>query len=920
MASDDLDRWQSLSPFLDQALDIDDEAERDRWLHALRERDPETAEGLARLLAQHRAVVAGGFLERGVPLPPGGGALAGQVIGAYTLVSPIGEGGMSSVWLAERSDGRFARRAAVKFLSIALAGRGEERFRREGLILARLAHPSVAQLLDAGVTASGQPYLVLEYVEGEHLDVFCDRRRLDVAARLALLLEVLDAVGEAHAHLIVHRDLKPSNVLVGSDGRVKLLDFGIAKLLDEAGPDGSATMLTRDQGSALTLAYAAPEQVLNGPITTATDVYALGVLLYGLLTGQHPAGAARRSQADLLKAITETNPRRPSEAVVRGDADAGTRAANATARGATPDRLHRTLRGDLDTIVGQALKKNPAERYGSVDAFGADLRRYLRHEPIGARPDRVAYRAGKFVRRNRVSVALAAAVIVAAAAGVVGTVLQARTASAQRDFAIRQLARATALNDLNSFVLSDAAPQGGTFTVNDLLDRADRIVEHPSTPPDAGRVDLLVSIGRQYLWQDERASGRRVLTKAYGWAQTIDDPAVRAEAACSLGMAMADTGQLARAEALVNEGLQALPPAPLFDLDRIDCLRQAGDVARSANASQQALDEALEARRLLAAAPFHSGLLDVSTLIDLGESYRLAGRPGDAAGVFEQASAKLAALGRDRTQQAGTLDNNWALALNQDGRVMESERMFRRAIEISRDNRGEEAVSPMLLINYARELDALDRETEAADYAERGYEKARRAGDEVVINQSLLMRAAIYRAQGDLARAEAMLAQVEPRLRRSLPPTHIAFAAIFRERALIAEARHDLPAALDLTNRCLAAIEVSIKAGGSGATDVAFTLVRRSGLERQLGQIDNAAADAQRGLQMMLARMHAGQVSSQLGLAYLNLGRVRLAQQQPAAARTALTSAVHQLEQALGANHADARAARELLDHLKPKA
>jgi serine/threonine-protein kinase len=309
---------------------------------------------------------------------------------------------MGSVWLARRSDGRFERQAAVKFLSIALAGRAaEERFKREGNVLGRLTHPHIAELLDAGVSSTGQPYLILEYVDGAAIDLYCDEHKLDIEARIRLFLDVLAAVSHAHTNLIVHRDIKPSNVLVSKDGEVKLLDFGIAKLLEGEGQAGAATLLTRESGSALTPQCAAPEQISGQPVTTATDVYALGVLLYLLLTGQHPVGPGPHSPAELVKAIVETEPARAS-ATIASPADKIV----AEKRGTTPEKLQRQLRGDLDTIVGKALKKTPAERYASVTGFADDLQRYLRHEPISALPDTLAYRAAKFLRRNRTVVAL----------------------------------------------------------------------------------------------------------------------------------------------------------------------------------------------------------------------------------------------------------------------------------------------------------------------------------------------------------------------------------------------------------------------------------------------------------------------------------------------------------------------------------
>jgi len=314
----DPDRWQALSPHLDIALELSG-TELEGWLASLRERDAALADDLQMLLEEHATLDKSGFLARtprSQPLLPGSadtqpgslgaGSLTGQSIGAYTLTSRIGEGGMGTVWLARRSDGRFEGLVAVKLLKASLLSRAAaERFTREGNILARLAHASIAYLIDAGVSSGGQPYLVLEYVWGEQIDRYCDDRGLSLDARIRLFLDVLLAVAHAHANLVVHRDIKPSNVLVrtgepeGADAtpRVKLLDFGIAKLLEDS-ESGAPGLLTRDSGLALTPAFAAPEQLMGRAVTTATDVYALGVLLYVLLGGgiqSDPTALLRRS-------------------------------------------------------------------------------------------------------------------------------------------------------------------------------------------------------------------------------------------------------------------------------------------------------------------------------------------------------------------------------------------------------------------------------------------------------------------------------------------------------------------------------------------------------------------------------------------------------------------------------------------------
>jgi tetratricopeptide (TPR) repeat protein len=397
------DHWQALSPYLDQALAMTDE-ERSAWLCSLGEQDPALAGQLGALLDEHRQLAQEGFLESNRWALPNSTGLAGQTLGPYTLISLIGQGGMGSVWLARRSDGRFERKAAVKFVNIAFAGGAtEERFKREGSILGRLTHPHIAELLDAGISSEGQPYLVLEYVDGTTIDQYCDQYKLDLESRVRLFLDVLSAVAHAHANLIVHRDIKPSNVLVTTEGKVKLLDFGIAKLLEGEGQSGAATLLTHEGGSALTPEYAAPEQLTRQPVTTATDVYALGVLLYVLLSGRHPAVSNLHSPAELVKAVLELEPPRVSDAIPADNAKL-----IAESRATTPEKLRRELRGDLDTIIGKALKKDPQERYASVTGFADDLQRYLKREPISARPDTVAYRTVKFLRRNRTVVALTA--------------------------------------------------------------------------------------------------------------------------------------------------------------------------------------------------------------------------------------------------------------------------------------------------------------------------------------------------------------------------------------------------------------------------------------------------------------------------------------------------------------------------------
>jgi serine/threonine protein kinase len=515
--------------------------------------------------------------------------------GAYQLGDLLGRGGMGAVYSADRVDGEVNRKVAVKLLPLGADGpRLRKRFLSERQILASLNHPGIAALLDAGHTSDGQPYLVMDLIDGVPIDMYA--QTLDVRGTLRLFIRVCDAVSYAHQNLIVHRDLKPSNILVDKSGQPKLLDFGIAKLLQNDEHSGAVTLFTREGEAALTPAYAAPEQVSGGQVTTATDVYALGVLLYVLLTGQHPAGSRACSYAELLRAVLETEPQRPSDVI-------------------SPDKLRKMLRGDLDTIVGKALKKNPRDRYASVEAMAEDLRRYLSHEPIEARADGFGYRAAKLVRRHRAPVVLASLAFFATIAGIVGTLNQARTARAQRDFALRQLLRAEAINDLNSYVLSDAAPSGKPFTVNDLLARAEGVIKRQRGADSGTRIDLLVSIGRQYTVQDEYAKARSLLEEAYLLSRTLPGGSTRGRASCALAQALSRAGDAPRAGALFQEGLSVLPRGPQFALDRIFCLERGAEIAMNSGDAREAIARAQGARALLRELPIPSELAEISTQI-----------------------------------------------------------------------------------------------------------------------------------------------------------------------------------------------------------------------------------------------------------------------------------------------------------------
>ena len=685
------ERWQALSPLLDHALELQG-GERLAWLGKLWEQDKALAADLEAFLEERNTVEREGFLAYS-PLSAFApqSSLAGHALGPYTLERQIGQGGMGSVWLARRSDGRFEGKVAIKLLNAALCGHtGEERFRREGSILARLAHPNIARLFDAGVSDLGQPYLVLEYVEGEAITAFCDGKRQNVAARLRLFLDVLAAVANAHANLVIHRDIKPSNVLVGERGTVKLLDFGIAKLLEDESALGNATELTRDAGRALTPEFAAPEQVLGDPVTTSTDVYALGVLLYALLAGQHPAEGRTRSPAELVKAIVDTDPPRISDAVAaKKTLPKKTLAQNAARRATTPGGLKHVLRGDLDNIVAKALKKKPSERYPSVTAFADDIRRYLKHEPVSARPDSLGYRTAKFVRRNRLAVGLGSLAVFALIAGLAGTITQAQRATRQaaiaehqRDAARYEAQRAEASSEVMSLMLEELGPGGKPLTLDALIDRGVALVDRRYSSDSHLTGLMLVQMARRYTDLDRPQKSRETLARAMKIAEQTGDAEVIASAQCAIAPTDLKEGHPDHAMRALVEGRKALArlTSPGVQL-QVDCLRAESFVRMFQGGWSDALAALGKARTLLEQAGDTRTLLYTSTLNDLGYVYFRSGRWREALANNQTLLDLFERNGRGNTVGYAILLANRASNLYNLGEIQASHAQARLARE-----------------------------------------------------------------------------------------------------------------------------------------------------------------------------------------------------------------------------------------------
>ncbi len=903
------DEWLLLSPLLDQVLALDGE-ERQAWLKA---QEPGIAYRLEILLLEHSVLASDGFLETGVvDLPSTAATLAGQTIGAFEVISQIGQGGMGSVWLARRNDGRFERQVALKFLNIALLGKeGEDRFKREGKILALLAHPHIAELIDAGVTTAGQPYLVLEYVDGDQIDRYCDQRQLDLHTRIRLFLQVLDAVAAAHANLIVHRDLKPSNVLVRKDGDVKLLDFGIAKLIEaENNPENQPAFTVG--GTALTPEYAAPEQLKGEAITVSTDVYALGVLLYLLLTGRHPAGDNPSSPAELIKTIVECEPLRPSDAVGAALTNAGDAPARALLRSASVEKLRRVLRGDLDTILAKALKKDPRDRYASIGAFADDLRRYLACEPIKARPDTLMYRAGKFARRHRTGIFIALLALVGVATGITGMLLQAGTARIQRDLALRQLARAERMTDLNELLLSNVAPMGRPLAVDQLLEREERVIEHERNPDAANHVELQLSLGNQYSSEDENDNALRVLNAAYRVSRDLKEPSIRAKASCVLAGAMVPVGELSRAEALYQEGLRELGNAPQYASERAACLLHGSEVAYRNGNSQEAIARARAAEQAIQQSPVQWNLEGLNILVNLAMVLGDAGNFREAETIFQQASDLMTTLGYDDSQKAVKLFDDWALTLSYDGRELDAQRTYQRALAISRNDETYSAVAPDLLLNYAGLLQELGQTTEAARYFALASKKAHELNDNVLVDDTELMQANMFTDAHAFAQATRQLDELEQRLRQRYAPEHYVFAELSWVRARIALGRGDLPSAAHFATEAVELDEASMRRIGQCAALLTALLVSRSGIDLKNGQREQAVSDARRAITLLEQAENPSILSSNLGRAYLALALALEAEGKPDEAQLAALKAYANLQTTLGSDQPDTRSARQL--------
>jgi serine/threonine protein kinase len=881
MATVPPEQWRPFSEYLDQALDVP-EAERSAWLAALAQSSPQIASAVADALSQRDRTGYAEFLAD-PPISIGhiaGATLIGRHVGPYVIEAEVGRGGMGSVWRARRVDDRFETTVAIKFLHASWIGlQGEQRFRSEGQMLGRLDHPNIARLIDAGVVDATQPYLVLEYVEGEAIDTYCAAKNLNVEARVELFLGVLAAVAHAHSHLVVHRDIKPSNIFVTHNGSVKLLDFGIAKLLDDS---TGAAALTKG-GTALTPQFAAPEQLLGKAVTTATDVYSLGLVLYILLTGRHPILGESDSSAQFIHAmLTEDAPQASSVA-------------------SRPNTWRRSLQGDLDNILGKALKKEPGERYASVGAFADDLKSYLTHEPVKACADTATYRLTKFVRRHRGGVLSALLTVLVLCAATVTIFLQKLEADRQRDAAQFEARHAESANEFLDFLLqSDGGTSQASLSPPARIELGARMLElqYRGDPRFAGR--MLVELSDQYRGQTLTRQAVALAARAYALGREAQDPELMALAQCQAAYVESTSGVTENPPQRLAEAKQIIAQlhSPSVVL-QVHCLRADAELAVRTGNTAAAEQILLDARRLLEESGQTYRLVYTSVLNDLGGVYNETRRLGQALTMTELIGATHEKFGRGGTTARLMALQNEAVVRFNMGEIQASmgtiEDVRKRRVAIQGDS--SEPLS--MTSTYADRLVRLGRLQEGLDLARSVRARARSSGNTLWLIFALRTMCIAYIELGQLSEAESTIQETAIAVGSGSDQHFLGL--LDRLRGLLELKRGDPRAALQSANAALAAM-----AGGRNRKPLdertVLNLAARAALAS--GQAADGERFAHQSLGLAEAVARGPDTSADVGEALLILAKAEIARGQITEAQSLLARSVRCLTNGLGADHA----------------
>ncbi|HET9049032.1 MAG TPA: tetratricopeptide repeat protein [Chiayiivirga sp.] len=563
------ERWHEVAELFDTLVELEP-AQQESKLLELQASDPDLAREVRALLAADRATCALLDGDAANQLPPLRiattiGESAGDMLGPYRLLHPLGEGGMGVVWLAQRVDGHFDQQVAIKLLKAGMDSQAIlRRFLQERRILAKLQHPNIVRLLDGGTSGNDRPYYVMERVEGETIGDFAKHHQLSVAARVSLIVKIADALAYAHAQLVIHRDLKPSNVMVDAAGEPHVLDFGIAKLIE----DNDDAIRTGTGLQVMSPAYATPEQLLGEPISTVTDVYALGLLLFELLVGELPPQRRVATPAQLaLELAKETSTQVSTAAQKLTEA----RITDLYGTRGNARQLTRILSGDLDVIVGKALQRDPARRYGSASAFAADLHRWLNGRPIAARPDSAGYRARTFMRRHRLGVAVASAALLALVAGLGVALWQADRARSEalradheRANAERQLARSEQVKDYMLALLREQDPfsraKAQSRTAREIIAAGIAQLDRSLVDDPELQVELRRDLGEIQLSLGDREAASRTLKQAWEQQQALSggESGASADAQALYASALVQSGNNEEGAASLRDAVDTL--------------------------------------------------------------------------------------------------------------------------------------------------------------------------------------------------------------------------------------------------------------------------------------------------------------------------------------------------------------------------
>jgi len=942
------ERWKRIQELFDAAIELAPDR-RAPYLNEACPDDPELRREVESLIES--AGRADGFVERALhgaaegASPHASGSMTGRTLGVWKLLSEIGRGGMGAVYLSRRDDHQYHALAAVKIIREEFeTPELRARFLSERQILASLDHPNIARLIDGGTTEQGVPYVVMECVEGVPIDEYCAVHGLSIEDRLELFLGVCAAVEYAHQNLVVHRDLKPGNILVTPEGVPKLLDFGIAKLLDPARTPHTVAA-TRTDARVLTPEYASPEQIRGERVTTASDVYALGVLLYEILTGRRPFKLGDRRPSEWERVICEDEPTRPSVAVTEP-----VDAARLPAR-MEPRTLSRRLAGDLDNIVQMAMRKEPARRYGSVGQMAADIRRHLQGLTVAARPDTWHYRVGKFVRRHRLPVAAAGTVVALLIVLAVAMTVQARRIAVERDTAELERANAQEVSRflVELFSVSDPSEaRGNEILAREILDKgAERIRTELTAQPQL-QGSLMETMGDVYRGLGLYEEAESLLREALETLEANGSAESAAYAEAELALVLHDLGRYDEAElhyrgsvenlrdihggdheevatAINNLGMflqargdyAAAEPLLLESLAMMRRLGDDDDVATQLNnigmfeqatgdpeGAEPYLQEALAVRRGMLPDP-HPFL--ALSLVNLAGVFDELGRFEDAERLEREALAMRRRLyGDEHDDVAGSL-NNLAGLLEKKGDLAGAEDMYRESLATHRRLLGEEHPSVATVMNN---LAAVIRSRGRLDEAEPLYREAlemRRkllGSDHVSVAISLNSLGRLALDQRDFATAESLYDEVHRILVEQFDEGHPYVAMTLSNLGVV---RHEQGRHEEAERDFREALRLGIEYRGEDHPDLILIHTRLAAVLVDRGRTSEAEELLRRALEIARDAEPSGSLTTAHPL--IGLGAV-LVERDPAAAEPLLREGLSIREAALPEGHPETVAAR----------